>query len=95
MNLHPKIACGETFSKVASLSQHFRKNGVPLIFHWKLSRTLDKSSTSSKVKTILLSSLSSVVTDLRKNQASKIFYLIVAFEISLREISFPTIVRER
>lgn len=65
-----------------------------MIFHGKLSRTLDKSTTSSKVKTILLSSLSSVDTDLRKNQATKIFYLIVAFEIGLREISFPTRVRE-
>jgi hypothetical protein len=81
-------------SKVSSFSQRFKNKGKPLIFQGELFKTLHRSSVSSNVNTILLSSLSSVVRDFKNCHAWRILFFMVDLEIGLLEMIFPIRVRE-
>jgi hypothetical protein len=83
-----------TSSKVLSFSQGFKNNGVPFIFQGELFRTLERSSLSTNVKTILLSSLSSVINGLESCQACWMLIFIESLEKGLREIILPIKVGE-
>jgi hypothetical protein len=71
-----------------------RNNGKPLIFQGEFSNTLFKSSRLSKVNTIRSSSRSLVVRDFKNFQARELLFLMITLDIEIRELTFPTRVRE-
>jgi hypothetical protein len=71
-----------------------RNNGKPLIFQGEFSNTLFKSSRLSKVNTIRSSSRSLVVRDFKNFQARELLFLMITLDMEIRELTFPTRVRE-